>query len=144
MAYDSSYQPTRPNEYNQPQAIIDSGRLLFNAKEDSILMFSSKAIGLSSVSSVNIDTGKMIVNADRIDLGLDAEEPLLRGNKTTDFLNDVLDILQKTAIALQAAISTPPGTPISPLTQHGTKMIVDITDLKRKVEDLKSRQNFTL
>ena len=144
MAYDSSYQPTRPNEYTQPQAIIDSGRLLFNAKEDSILMFSSKAIGLSSVSSVNIDTGKMIINADRIDLGLGAEEPLLRGNKTTDFLNDVLDVLQKTALALQAAISTPPGTPIAPLTQHGTKMIVDITDLKRKVEDLKSRQNFTL
>ena len=144
MSYDPTYKPTPPNQYNQPQAILDSGRLLFNAKEDSILMFSSKAIALSSNSSVNIDTGKFIVNSDRIDLGLNANEPLLKGNKTTDFLNDVLDILQKTAIALQAAISTPPGTPIAPLTQHGTKMIVDITDLKRKVEDLKSRQNFTL
>lgn len=144
MAYDSSYQPTRPNEYNQPQAIIDSGRLLFNAKEDSILMFSSKAIGLSSVSSVNIDTGKMIVNADRIDLGLDAEEPLLRGNKTTDFLNDVLSILEQIGAGFTEAISSPPGSPISSLLTRGPQIQGRLTELKRKVEDLKSKQNFTL
>jgi len=144
MAYDSSYQPTPPEEYNQPQCIVDSGRLLFNAKEDSILMFSSKAIALSSISSVNIDTGKFITNADRIDLGLDANEPLLRGNKTADFLNEVLRILEQTALALQQAISTPPGTPIAPITEHGVGMLVDVTELKRKVEELKSKQNFTL
>lgn len=144
MAYDSSYQPTRPNEYTQPQAIIDSGRLLFNAKEDSILMFSSKAIGLSSVSSVNIDTGKFIANADRIDLGLDAEEPLLRGNKTTDFLNDVLSILEQVGNGFTEAISSPPGSPISSLLTRGPQIQGRLTELKRKIEDLKSKQNFTL
>jgi hypothetical protein len=144
MSYDPTYKPTPPNQYNQPQAILDSGRLLFNAKEDSILMFSSKAIGLSSVSSVNIDTGKMIVNADRIDLGLDADEPLLKGNKTTNFLNDILSVLDDIGNALEQAISTPPGSPISSLTIQGVKMKVDLSILKQKIEELKSKQNFTL
>ena len=144
MAYDSSYQPTPPEEYNQPQCIVNSGRLLFNAKEDSILMFSSKAIALSSVSSVNIDTGKFIVNADRIDLGLNAGEPLVRGQKLADWLDDLLDLLLDVSNALALATSTPPGTPIPPLTQQGVRMGVDLYSLKQKIENLKSKQNFTL
>jgi hypothetical protein len=144
MAYDPKYQPTPPEEYNKPQAILDSGRLLFNAKEDSILMFSSKAISLSSVSSVNIDTGKFIVNSDRIDLGLDAEEPLLRGNKTVNLLSELLNTLESVATNLQQTVSTPPNSPLPLLQISGAELKATVRKLKRQLEDLKSNQNYTL
>ena len=40
-----SYTPTQPDKYNGKQILITSDRLIFNAKDDSILLFSNKAIG---------------------------------------------------------------------------------------------------
>ena len=46
-----SYTPESPNEYQGKQVIINSDRLLFNAKDDSIFLFSDKQIiHLNSVS----------------------------------------------------------------------------------------------
>ena len=41
-----NYTPTQPDKYNGKQILITSDRLIFNAKDDSILLFSNKAIGL--------------------------------------------------------------------------------------------------
>ena len=40
-----TYIPQSPNTYQGNQVIINSDRLLFNAKTDSILLFSDQAIG---------------------------------------------------------------------------------------------------
>jgi len=144
MAYDSSYKPTPPEKYDQPQCIVDSGRLLFNAKEDSILMFSSKAIGLSSNSSVNIDTGKFIVNADRIDLGLNAGEPLVRGQKLSDLLLLMIDALENLSLQLEQVVSTPPGTPIPQITIAAQLLKVRVKSLYQNLPEIRSKQNFTL
>ena len=64
-----TYIPDAPNIYQGKQVIINSDRLIFNAKDDSILLFSNKAIGFSTNGSFNFDTGnqknnKFIVNND--------------------------------------------------------------------------------
>ena len=41
-----AYIPTDPHLYQGKQVIINSDRLVFNAKDDSILLYSDKAIGL--------------------------------------------------------------------------------------------------
>ena len=51
-----STKPTIPGLYQGNQVIINSDRLLFNAKEDSILLFSNKAIGFSTRGSIHFDT----------------------------------------------------------------------------------------
>ena len=51
-----SYKPTSTTDYQGKQVIIDSDRLLFNAKNDSILLFSDKAIGFSTRGSIHFDT----------------------------------------------------------------------------------------
>ena len=70
-----SYKPTNTNDYLGKQVIINSDRLLFNAKDDSILLFSDKAIGFRTKGSIHFDTSqskesKMVINTPNIYLGL--------------------------------------------------------------------------
>ena len=62
------YIPEHPNIYQGNQVIINSDRLIFNAKADSILLYSDKAIGFSTNGSFHFDTAndddnKFIVNS---------------------------------------------------------------------------------
>ena len=49
------YVPKDPNIYQGNQVVINSDRLLFNAKSDSILLFSDKAIGFSTNGSFHFE-----------------------------------------------------------------------------------------
>jgi hypothetical protein len=53
--------PTSPTEYSGNQILLNSGRLVFNAKNDHILLSADKSIHLSTKSSINLDTGDQIV-----------------------------------------------------------------------------------
>ena len=98
-----SYIPEAPNNYIGKQVIINSDRLIFNAKNDSILLFSDKAIGFSTNGDFHFDTfnngtNKFIVNAPKIYLGLRfdntyANEPALLGNQTEIWLNELIDVI---------------------------------------------------
>ena len=98
-----NYTPETPNNYIGKQVIINSDRLIFNAKDDSILLFSDKAIGFSTNGNFHFDTlnngtNKFVVNAPKIYLGLKydntyANEPILLGNKTETWLGDLIDII---------------------------------------------------
>ena len=77
----TKYIPDQPNIYQGKQVIINSDRLVFNAKEDSILLYSNEAIGFSTNGSFHFDTGildenKFVVNAPNIYLGLNYEGDL--------------------------------------------------------------------
>ena len=66
-----SYKPDAPSIYQGKQVIINSDRLIFNAKNDSILLFSDKAIGFSTNGSFHFDTSdredsKFIINSPNI------------------------------------------------------------------------------
>ena len=51
----TSYKPTFP--YRGKQIIIDSGRVLLNAKDDSVFILGDKAVGISTNGTFNIDSG---------------------------------------------------------------------------------------
>lgn len=94
--------------FDKEQIILNSGRLLFNSKSDSILMSSFDTINLNSVNSLNIDTPKTIVASKEIYLGdKNATEPVILGDK---FLDDLSKLLS-TLISLTGALATPIGTP---------------------------------
>ena len=48
--------PEHPNIYQGNQVLINSDRLVFNAKQDSILLYSEKSIGFSTKGNFHIDT----------------------------------------------------------------------------------------
>jgi len=96
------YIPKNPNEFHGNQVIINSDRLIFNAKVDSILLYSEKAIGFSTNGNFHFDTDnsintKFIVNSPNIYLGLKNQktgtlptEPAVLGHQLEKELIDFL------------------------------------------------------
>jgi len=130
-----AYKPDAPGIYQGKQVIINSDRLLFNAKDDAILLFSSKVIGFSTNGSIHFDTSdkkegddasKVVINAPNIYLGLIREygedklptEPAVLGDYLADvWLDDLIECLEGLIddLCTQVAfITTAPGAPTSP------------------------------
>jgi len=138
-SYDSS--PTSPNVYDSDQVILNSGRLLFNSKEDSILLTSNDSINLNSVNSVNIDTPKTVIQSPTILLGdKNATEPVILGDK---FLGDLSKLLSS-LISLCNALSTPIGTPVpfvpnAAIPGPASQTLVKAQNMLNKIEKYKSK-----
>jgi hypothetical protein len=126
-----SYTPDAPHIYQGKQVIIDSDRLIFNAKEDSILLFSDDAIGFSTNGSFHFDTSdninnKFVVNAPNIYFGLkDGDlptEPIILGHKMQEWMvgddltDGLLDVLEDILDMINGEISymAPPSGPTTP------------------------------
>tara|TARA_R110002012_G_scaffold186348_1_gene353009 strand:+ start:2306 stop:2776 length:471 start_codon:yes stop_codon:yes gene_type:complete len=143
-----SYIPEESHLYQGKQIIINSDRLTFNAKDDSILLFSKEAIGFSTKGSFHFDTSnkegnKFIVNSPNIYFGLKdgnlPTEPVLLGNKTKDWMvgdNGLLDLLDSILDMIEGEIIylTPTG-PTSPFDINE----LAILDRKTKIDTLRTK-----
>lgn len=131
--------------FDKEQIILNSGRLLFNSKSDSILMSSFDTINLNSVNSLNIDTPKTIVASKEIYLGdKNATEPVILGDK---FLDDLSKLLS-TLISLTGALATPIGTPIpfvpnAAIPAPATQTQVRAQTMLNKIQQYKSKVSKT-
>ena len=150
-----SYIPEQPNIYQGKQAIINSDRILFNAKDDSILLFSNKAIGFSANGSFHFDTGndeenKFVVNAPNIYLGLNydntlPEQPAVLANDLIRSLEDILDLIDKAYFDMAFNVSyltTTEGEPtaINDKNFHQLrKRQREIERVKNELQDIKSQ-----
>jgi len=149
-----TYKPDNPNIYQGKQVIINSDRLLFNAKKDSILLFSDKAIGFSTNGSIHFDTSpdeknsNFIVNCPNIYLGLDYEdnlpkEPAVKGDSLEDLLNEILDVIQNLWDATLYEVSyTESGTFTGPNPMNkGVEFRIErqISSLRKQIEFIKSK-----
>mgnify|MGYP003119182901 FL=1 len=106
--YDSYFsQPKSTDKYTGDQVILNSGRLLFNSKDDSILLSSFKTINLNSKDSINLDSPETIIQSKKVLLGDKyATEPVILGDK---FLTDFKDLCNK-IVSLSNALATPIGS----------------------------------
>jgi hypothetical protein len=90
----ANYKPEFP--YLGEQIIINSGRVILNSKDDSIFLFGKKAIGFSSAGTINFDTNNSIImNSPKIYLGLEAKEPIVKGNQLKLMFNTIWKIVDK-------------------------------------------------
>ncbi len=154
-----SFTPDIPNLYQGKQVIINSDRILFNAKDDSILLFSDKIIGFSTNGSIHFDTSeekegtnqnKFVVNSPNIYLGLQDNgnlpiQPALLGDDTHEWLDDMLilvdDILNDMLMKV-SYIVTAPSTPTAPNPQNFPMLQLrknQIEQLSQRLEDIKSK-----
>ena len=138
-----TYVPQNTKSYIGNQIIINSDRLIFNAKTDSVLISGEKSVFLGGNGSLNFNAGKnVVVECDDIKLGnKDATEPIILGDK---FLNDLSDVLSSIQQFMTTVGSTPimiaPFTPSAAhqssalkLAQQTGKMIAKIETYKSKV-----------
>tara|TARA_R110002167_G_scaffold173523_1_gene372086 strand:- start:392 stop:877 length:486 start_codon:yes stop_codon:yes gene_type:complete len=155
-----TYTPDTPSIYQGKQVIINSNRLLFNAKEDAILLFANKAIGFSTNGSIHFDTSdkkdgekasKVIINSPNIYLGLQYNgdlptEPAILGDYLGDiWLTDLLETLEgliDDLITKVSFITTAPGAPTGPNPANKAMLSlrkIQIEDLKNNIQYFKSK-----
>mgnify|MGYP003631519867 CR=1 FL=1 len=140
-----SSAPASPNTFAGDQIILNSGRLLFNSKSDSILLSSQDTINLNAVNSLNVDAPKSIFNSKEIYLGdKNANESVILGDK---FLSDLQKVLLA-LISLSAALATPIGTPgpsapNAAIPGPATDTQIKAQNMLNKIEQYKSKVSKT-
>ena len=119
--------PVSPNKYQGNQVIINSDRLIFNAKKDSILLYSDKTIGFSAKGNFHFDTDN-------------SEDTKLR-----DILNQILDILNmmtNDVVYNIAHLTTAAGTPtgMNPMNEVIANSLSDeIEGVRKNIDDILSQ-----
>jgi hypothetical protein len=105
--------PTTPAQYINPQIILNSDRVVINAKNDSVLISGQNSIGISSNGSVNIEsTSEINITSKLTRLGnKNANQSVLRGDETVAYLKILINELQNIAEALKVVQDWPGGAP---------------------------------
>ena len=132
VAIESDLTPTIDGK----QIILNSDRLIFNAKNGGdIFCYSANDINL-------IATTQTVVESPKIFLGnVEATEPIVKGQVLVDLLLELIGILD--------GIHTVP-TPAGPIPKFNAALTTTgplakaFADIKRKVKDILSEQNFTV
>jgi len=105
--------PTTPAQFANPQVILNSDRIILNAKSDSVLISGQNSVGLSSNGSINLESTSEINIASKLTrLGSkNANQSVLRGDETVEYLKILINELQNIAEALKVVQDWPGGAP---------------------------------
>lgn len=135
------YIPKQLKDYDGNQIYKKSGRLIFVADDDSVIVLADKAVYIES-ETMNVEVDKeVIIESKNIFLGANSytkEEPVLRGNKTFKLLNKIISTLDTLSTDLSSVISTPQGTPIVNLSVASAKIKASVAQMKTIVNTIKS------
>tara|TARA_B100000287_G_C20034405_1_gene543805 strand:+ start:41 stop:517 length:477 start_codon:yes stop_codon:yes gene_type:complete len=149
--------PESPNTFQGNQVIINSDRLIFNAKEDAILAYSDKAIGFTTRGNFHFDTdnsgnAKFIVNSPNIYLGISnlrtgelPTEPAVLGHELKSLLEQLLDLLEMMTLDMcynVAPLTTQPGTPTGMNPANSSIMQAlysEIDGIRANIDDIMSQ-----
>ena len=140
-------EPDKADTYQGSQVIINAGRLFFNAKEESILLSGTEAIG-GNAKTISWDGEDYVaVDATKVYLGTEAfgeREPVLLGASTQAWMKELVIELERLGKALAAV--TPAGSSAGGLAQiksHGASMGAPLGSIKKAIDDLDSLKVFT-
>ena len=137
-----AYKPEFP--YLGEQIIINSGRVTLNSKDDSVFLFGKKAIGFSSAGTINFDADdKVIINSPQIYLGIDAKEPLVKGQALEDLLIDLLDTLDELGGKFTFAQDST-GATLTSIMVSGISLKRSVSRIKSQLGSIKSSKNYTV
>jgi hypothetical protein len=117
FSFSKSTPPTNVGQYEGNQIILNSGRLVFNAKSDSILALANKSIQLSCNETLGIDAKQISLTADKVYLGSSEGiegtkiQSVVLGENLNFVLGDIAVFLQTLNIAFKTATDSN-GAPI--------------------------------
>lgn len=145
--YDSytSYIPSSPNSYSGNQIVLSSGRLVLNSRADHIMLSSNLTISFNAIRGFNFDTPtNFVVGAGTsIRFGsATANHPLLKGDDTVEVLMELFDTLLTLTRSLVQGASQP-NTTMPTVIEQGSATTYVLTNLKTRLEGLKSRKTYT-
>src|SRR5690348_9436081 len=128
--------------YSDHQQIINSDRIIVNAKKDSAFIIAKKTVGISANEELHVNVGdKVIVNAPEIQFGLSKDgklEPVTKADTTAEILNDILAALNSFSSQLASAAGMGAGVVSLPtINTAATKLSADVIRISKKVENIK-------
>lgn len=133
IACDNQESFNAPSEFDGKQIIINSDRIILNARHKELLGYSNANINFSAKGTFNINSDQeTIINSKAIYLGLNATEKIVKGDTLLDLLKQLVDEITKIKVLTGTGPSSPPtNTP---------QLIV----IKNKLSTFLSKQNYTL
>jgi len=154
--------PTIPELYSGKQILLNSGRLIFNAESDHIILSADKSVHLVSNNSINIDTtnqvaintstlGKITLVSPKIHLGLNegtegyvgAElQSMVLGENLYQTLSSIIDALDGISKAMGASVAGP--FPVASLNVEGPILGGQVAILKDSLNILLSKNVKTI
>lgn len=140
--------PTAIERYKGNQVVVNAGRLVFNAKEDAILLKSKQSIGLTG-KSVNIDANSYIcLDSSKIYIGKGARtstdsvrQAAVLGKQLEIWLETLLNTLETVASAMSSASAVGAG-PVVQLNTAGPALRSTVTTLKNQLKTFQSKKVF--
>ena len=97
--------PTEPKEYTKNQILIDSGRLVFVAKEDNLLLTAANSIHISA-AGFNVDVNSTTIQSSLIQLGSSDTtllHPVAKADRVVELFQDIIQLFQKLTLACSSA-----------------------------------------
>ena len=132
--------PVEADKYRGNQVVIDSGRLVFHAKDDHLILNSLNSVKIVG-NSVNIDGLEYAaVDAKSIHLGDRDREPVLKGDTTVKLIEDILSAL--TSLVTTHSLATPATAHVQ-LIAGSQGILPKIQSFKTRLQSLKSKKVFT-
>ena len=147
-----------PNEYFNPQLILNSDRVTINSKKDEVLLFARTNIEISANNVINLNTNDYIhlniesKNPDsKILLGTKIDntvpdEPVLLGNQTVILLEQLITALNALGGYLSSAVvpTTNGGIPITAVNNAGVQLLNDTSRICDQLLKITSNKVYTV
>ena len=128
--------PITPSLFTQPQVILNSNRVVINAKTDSILLSSQQSIGMSTNGSVNIDSKSFYTNSNDIKLGSkNATESVLKGDTTIELLKQLTKAVKDLATILEVEKNWPGGNLQTGYNAVAGNVLIVINEITSQLND---------
>jgi len=133
------------NKNSGNQIGIFSDRVFIVSKQKEVNILSKNGINLTTDSSIAIESQNFVeINSTRINLGIDAEQPVLLGNDTVDLLSNLITELKSICTnisSLTVGTGTGPSTP--PINSSAFSLNKsNLESINSKLETLKSELVF--
>jgi hypothetical protein len=145
--FSPSSRPLSLSNFSLPQILINSDRVVLNAKTDSILISGEKSFNVSVGEYTNVNSKNLYIDSQNVRLGnQNATEPLLLGNTTIELFNQLLQTLNNLVSVLETSQIYPggipaPNTPLN-LVASNTKQIIN--NIQSQLETTKSKISKTV
>jgi hypothetical protein len=141
------------NKYNKHQAILTSGRLILNAREDDLFILAKKDLSISVGGDVHINVGpkgnksaKLIINSPSVQLGIGkGVESVAKGDSLVKSLESMVDKMSSFLSALSTANGLVSGGVASlPIINEAAKKLnLELSKLKVELKNIPSKTTTT-
>ena len=140
--------PIDTSKYFNAQAILNSDRVVLNAKRDEIMLFAKTNIELNTKNIINLNADERVhLNSSTVFLGTVNNslptEPLVLGDKLNTLLENLLDSLYNFGTSLSTVVGSPEGAPAMDINSAAESLLNDIDRINNNLEGILSQQNFT-